>query len=88
MQRFIRLEINQTEFILPMETNLSRQIKFIILLSIQIPSIICYLFLLYHLLFKRSMRRSLNNHVFILICFIGLITILIDLSMILDYLRR
>lgn len=71
-----------------METNLNRQIKFSILLSIQIPSIICYLFLLYHLLFKRSMRRSLNNHVFILICFIGLITILIDLSMILDYLHR
>jgi hypothetical protein len=88
MSIFIPLKTNQTKFASAIETTLSRRIKFCILFSLQIPSILCYLFLLFHLLYKRSMRRSLNNHVFILILFIGLITVLIDLSMILDYLRR
>jgi hypothetical protein len=60
-------------------TDLTLRIKFGILLSLQIPSVLCYLFLLFHLLFKRSMRRSLNNHVFIVLLFIGLIWNFLDL---------
>ncbi len=38
-----------------------------------VPSIICSLFVLYHLLFDRALRRSLNNHVIILVLIIGFI---------------
>ena len=44
------------------------------LLIFLIPSIICLLFVLYHLLFDRTLRHGLNNHVIIIILIIDLIT--------------
>jgi len=41
--------------------------KFWLYLIFLIPSIICTLFVLYYLLFERTLRRSLNNHVIILL---------------------
>ncbi|CAF3863444.1 unnamed protein product [Rotaria sp. Silwood1] len=38
-----------------------------------IPSIICSLFVLYHLLFDRTLRHGLHNHVIIIVLIIGLI---------------
>ncbi|CAF1447713.1 unnamed protein product [Adineta ricciae] len=44
-------------------------VKFWTYLIFLVPSIFCSLFVLYHLLFDRTLRRSLNNHVIILLLF-------------------
>ena len=42
-------------------------------LLVLIPSFVCSLFVLYHLLFNRVLRNALNNHIIILLLFICLI---------------
>ncbi len=69
------------------ETDLSRQIKFDILLPILIPSIVCSFFLLYHLIFNRTNRQALHNHVMVALLMTGLIVDLVDIPMVLNYLR-
>ncbi|CAF1321760.1 unnamed protein product [Adineta steineri] len=44
-------------------------LKFWLYLIFHIPSFFCTLFVLYHLLFDRTLRRSLNNHVIIVLLF-------------------
>ncbi len=44
-------------------------VKFWFYLVLLIPSIICTLFVLYYLLFDRTLRHSLNNHVIIVLLF-------------------
>lgn len=70
-----------------MESIESRKIKFIILLSLQVPSILCYGALIYHIVCNRVARQALYNHAPLVLLFVGLITVVIDLSMILDFLR-
>ncbi len=43
--------------------------KFWLYFIFLVPSILCTLFVLYHLLFDRTLRRSLNNHVIIVLVF-------------------
>ena len=43
---------------------------------ILIPSVLCTLFVLYYLLFDRTLRRALNNHVIAVVLVIGLICLL------------
>jgi len=57
---------------------LSNTVKFWIYLVLLVPSMICLLFVLYHLLFNRTSRSALNNHVIIVLllnCLIAEITI-------------
>ena len=51
---------------------ISPVIKFWLYLIFLIPSIICTLFVLYHLLSVRNLRRALNNHVIIGLLILGL----------------
>jgi hypothetical protein len=69
------------------ETELSRSIKFWILLLFQIPSILCSIFVLYHMCALPTYRRTLANHVVISILIISLLSVTIDLSITLNYLR-
>jgi len=55
---------------LPLLTN---KIKFWSYLTTLIPSIICLFFILYHFLFDRTLRNTLNNHVIIIVLIIGLL---------------
>ena len=48
-------------------------IKFCVYLVFLIPSIICSLFVLYYLLFDRTLRHALNNHVIIILLIVCLI---------------
>jgi hypothetical protein len=48
-------------------------VRFWIYLIFLIPSIICSLFVLYHLLSSRTLRLALHNHAIIIFLFIGLI---------------
>ncbi|UJR22124.1 hypothetical protein I4U23_025188 [Adineta vaga] len=45
-----------------------------------IPSVLCSIFVLYHFLKTRALRKALNNHVLILLVFCGLIEEITDLS--------
>ncbi|CAF3320504.1 unnamed protein product [Rotaria socialis] len=52
--------------------------RFWLVLIFEIPSVICSIFILYHFLACRSLRRALYNHVFIAIVLITLIVELTD----------
>ena len=51
----------------------SDRVKFWLFTIVFIPSITCSIFTLYHFLFDRHLRQTLNNHVIILVLLIGLI---------------
>ncbi|CAF3832241.1 unnamed protein product [Rotaria sordida] len=70
------------------ETSLSRLIKFWILLIFQIPSILCSIFVLHHMFTSKTYRRTLANHVIIAMLIISLLSVTIDLSLTLNYLRE
>jgi hypothetical protein len=52
---------------------ISDTVRFWSYLLVLIPSFLCSLFVLYHLLFDRALRNALNNHVIIILVFICLI---------------
>jgi hypothetical protein len=82
-------EINDISYDIPsLETFTSRNIKFSILLILQLLSISCSLFLLFHLLTKSTLRRALHNHTIIALVIVNFFQMLSDLPMTLDYLRR
>lgn len=60
-------------------------VGFWIILPIYIASLICSLFILYHLLFNRTLRQALHNHVIIILLLINFIVELTDNSWILYY---
>jgi hypothetical protein len=70
------------------ETLLSRSIKFWILLVFQIPSILCSIFILYHMFVLPTYRRTLANHVITIMLIVSLLSVTIDLSLTLNYLRE
>src|SRR3984957_20882315 len=72
---------------IPSEVAIPRSVRFWLLLLCEIPSIFCSLFVLFHLLFDRTLRHALNNHVIIVLLFIGLIYELIEISSILNFYR-
>jgi hypothetical protein len=69
------------------EINIPRPVRFWLLLILDIPSIICSFFLLYHLLINKTLRHQLINHVIIILLIIGLIIELVDISFHLSFLR-
>lgn len=62
----------------------SAQIQFWTYLILEIPSIICTIYVLYHLIFDRHLRRQIHNHVIIVLLFLCLIILIIDNSLYLD----
>ena len=60
------------------EVPIPRHIRFWLLLCLDIPAVITTIFLLYHLLFKRTHRQALHNHVMIVVLFIALIREFLD----------
>ena len=49
------------------------KVRFWLYLLVLVPSTLCSLIVLHHLLFNRAPRRALNNHVIIILLLIGLI---------------
>jgi hypothetical protein len=64
---------------------ISNEAKFWSYLIFLIPSILCSVFALYHLLFDRTLRHALNNHVIVIILIIGLICGVTDYPWLLYY---
>ena len=69
------------------EIPVPRSTRFWLLLIMDIPSIICSFFLLFHLLINKSLRSQLTNHVIIILLIIGLIIELVDISLHLSFLH-
>jgi hypothetical protein len=62
----------------------SRQIQFWTMLIIEIPSLICIIYVLYHLLFDKHLRQALHNHVIIILLFLSFIVEVVDNPLYLD----
>lgn len=60
------------------EISISRPVRFWLLLILDVLSTICALFVLYYLIGHRKLRRSISNHVIIILLVFGLATQLID----------
>lgn len=67
--------------------SLPESVRFWLLLIFEIPSLVCSCVLLYYLLTKPNLRKSLGNHVIIVLLLIGLFSQLIDIPFYLNYLR-
>jgi hypothetical protein len=72
---------------LPYDSLISVSIRFWLYLIPNILSILCSLFVLFHLLFNRILRQALNNHVIIILLFIGLTYELTSVPLMLYYYR-
>jgi hypothetical protein len=81
---------NTTDEIAPISTDgmkIPDLVCFCLYLLFEVPSIICSIFVLSHLLFNRELRRALCNHVIILLIIINLIVQLTNIPWILNYYR-
>jgi hypothetical protein len=63
-------------------------VRFWFYLIFLIPSILCSLFVLYHFLFDRTLRQALNNHVIIVLLFLGLISEVTNYPWMLHFFRN
>lgn len=70
------------------EISWPRPLRFWLLLIFDIPSIICSLFVLYHLLINQKSRYALHNHTVILLLIIALLFQLTDIPWYLDFIRK
>ncbi|CAF1249071.1 unnamed protein product [Adineta ricciae] len=70
------------------EISLSRTARFWLLLLSEVPSLICSIFIIFHLLIDRQERRSLNNHPIILMNITGLFLKCTDVPFYLDFIRN
>jgi len=70
------------------EISWPRPLRFWLLLIFDIPSIICSLFVLYHLLINQTSRYALHNHTVILLLTIALLFQLTDIPWYLDFIRK
>jgi hypothetical protein len=66
---------------------ISHVVRFWLYLLFEVPSIICSIFVLGHLLFHRALRHAIYNHIIILLLFLNLIVQLTDIPWILNYNR-
>ena len=61
--------------------------RFWLYLVLLIPSILCSIFVLYHLLAQRALRKAVNNHVVILILAFGLFYEVTDITWLIHFYR-
>ena len=67
---------------------LSNKIKLGVFIPFHIPSVICHVFLIYHLIKIRQLREALHNHVILAFLAVNLVMTTIDLSMIYYFLVK
>ena len=63
------------------EINISRSVRFWILVSFNTPSILCSFFLLFHLLYNKAFRKQLVNHVMIVLLIAGILIEMINIPL-------
>ncbi|CAF1166766.1 unnamed protein product [Rotaria sordida] len=70
------------------EISLPRFVRFWILILLDIPSVACTFFLLFHLILNRTLRREINNHIIIILLAFGLAGQLIDIPLYLTFITH
>ena len=70
------------------EISWPRSLRFWLLLISDIPSIICSIFVLYHLLINRKSRTALHNHTVIILLTIALLFQLTDIPWYLVFIQQ
>jgi hypothetical protein len=70
-----------------MEISIPRSIRFWLLLLADIPSVICTIFILFHMFTDRVLRRALQNHVIAALLISGMAIQLIDIPFYLTFIR-
>lgn len=61
--------------------------RFWFLIILNALSIVCSLFVLYHLVFDRNLRKAMNNHIIIILLFIGIFLELTDIPYVIHFYR-
>ncbi|CAF3282514.1 unnamed protein product [Rotaria socialis] len=79
---------NQTVSFQSTEISWSRPLRFWLLIAFDIPSIICSLFILDHLLSSRTLRHDLHNHTIIILLLLALVFQLTDIPLYLDFILK
>ena len=69
----IHKAFNEKDVDNPYELRISVDARFWVYLIPDILSVLCSIFVLFHLLSDRALRQALNNHIIIILVFIGLI---------------
>lgn len=82
------MEDNDTAAFQNSEISWSRTVRFWLLLSFEIPALICSLIVLCYLLMNRTRREALHNHSIIVLHLLALIFQLIDIPWYLDFIIR
>ena len=70
------------------EISLPRPVRFWLLLLLDIPSVACSFFVIYHLSLDRAMRSQLHHHIIVVILLFGLAIELIDIPLHLSFIVR
>lgn len=84
----MKITTNQTIAFENTEISWPRTLRFWLLLISDIPSIICSLFVLYHLVLNRTSRLALHNHTVILLLIIALLFQLTDIPWYLHFIVK
>ena len=79
---------NETDLGNPFELRIPIYIRFWLHLIPNILSLLCSFFVLFHLLFDRTLRQALHNHIIIVLLFIGLIYETISVPLMLHWYRH
>lgn len=88
VETFIIIMDNNNSTTVIYETPTTRSIKFWILLFCQPFSILCSVFVLYHMLSSRTQRQLLANQIVIVMLVVSFLSVTIDLSITIDFLHK
>jgi hypothetical protein len=84
----VSLADNSTESFIVYENQWTRNIKFGVFLALEAPSLICNCVLIYYLVVDRTLRLALHYHAILSLLMVSLLTNLIEVPRIIDYLHR
>jgi hypothetical protein len=79
--------INSTESSTFYDTQQTRNIKFSLFVALEPPALICNFILIYYLIVDRTLRHTIHYHAILALLFVTLLTNLIELPRITNYLR-
>ena len=80
------VSIIQKEIIVPIESELSRTIKFVVFIILEPVAVVCNIFLVYSLIVDKHLRAALHHHVILLLLLVTLVTNLVEIPRVLHFL--
>lgn len=65
-----------------------KSVKFYILLSFEIPSLVCYLFVIFYILTQKKLRSAPSNYALLILLFPGFLLAAIDIPLVLNFYQQ